>query len=162
MGRSSPILAVAVLVATAVLACTPPKPTAAPNAVVYFRNLSGSALMAGVGSGDTQSLAVLRPCGGEATLAVWPPPANYPFVFMSAAHDATGAFDALVAEQPAGPIDPDTLDYGQFTGIIWSRGNVAYADLPIWITFRAGTTDDNRAAPTDTAPPHCDPWPNSE
>ncbi|MEP7158494.1 MAG: hypothetical protein ABI797_03640, partial [Chloroflexota bacterium] len=103
-----------VLAALLIVACSPPQPTTAPNAVAHFRNLSGSALMVEVGSGDVQSHAVLRPCGGEASLAVEPPPADDPRVSMSALYDGTGTFDALVAGEPAGSIDPDTLGPVQF------------------------------------------------
>lgn len=143
-------------------ACAAPAPTPAPNAVVHFRNFSGSALRVGVTSGTSTQQAILRPCGGDASFAVLGPPADDPRVIMGAGYDSTGAFDAAVSMAPAGPIDPDTLGPVSLTGIIWSTGNIGIADMPKWITFRSGTTDVAGWAPTDTPPPHCDPWPPSE
>lgn len=162
MRRRGPIRVIALLSIWLLSACTPPISTPTPDEVVHFRNMSGSALLVGVTSGDVQSQAVLRSCGGETSFAVWPPPVDDPRILMSAGYDSTGAFDRLVAQQPAGSIDPDTIGHWQLTGIIWSRGDIGIDDLPKWITFQSGTTDVGDSAPTDIAPARCDPWPPSE
>jgi hypothetical protein len=160
--RSRSLAALVAVALFVVIGCAAVAPTPAPNAVVHFRNLSGSALLVGVSTGDDQSKAVLRACGGEASIPVLPPPPDDPRIQMGALYDSTGTFDELVADQPAGSIDPDILGNMQMTAMIWSRGDIGIDELPRWVTFHSGTTDVAGAAPTETAPPRCDPWPPSE
>lgn len=131
--------------------------------MVHFRNLSGSALYLGITSGDVEIQGFVRPCGGEASYSVPDPPVEDPRVMLGALYDPTGVFDDLVDKVPAGTDVLNDVDaHITFSGIIWSRGDIGIADMPVWVTFHPGTIDVSAAAFSATAPPRCDLWPNSE
>jgi hypothetical protein len=163
MDRHSRILFAMTLATLMLAACTTPAPTPRPNAVVHFRNLSGSALFVSITSGDLEIQGFVRPCGGEAEYAVPDPSGDDPRVGLGALYDQTGFFDHLIEGIPHGTDRLEDIDTSvTFSAIIWSTGDIGIEDMPIWVTFHAGTTDVSHSAFTATTPPRCDPWPQSE
>jgi len=166
-------LAAIVLLTSLALGCAAPQPTSPPNAIVHFRNLSGTALVVSVGafglappSGASPSgMSAIRPCGGQVSLVAPVPPADDPRLSLYAVLDTSGALDALVAEAaPSADLSaPEFLEQVSVTpAIIWSRGQYGINDLPLWVTFHSGTTDVSATQPVGSPPPSCAPWPPSD
>ncbi len=154
-------LAALLLIAGTAIGCAAPQPTSPPNAVVHFRDLSGTALVVSIGS----HASAIRPCGGAVSLVAPLPPAEDPRLFMSAVLDTSGTLDALVAEASpgAGLSAPEFLEQVSVTSaIIWSSGQYGIKDLPLWVTFHSGTSDVSATEPNDSAPPSCAPWPKTD
>jgi hypothetical protein len=131
--------------------------------VVHFLNLSASALYLGITSGDVEIQGFVRPCGGEVAYAVPDPTGDDPRVSMGALFDSNGVFDRLVEGIPLGTDRLEDVDrHITFSATIWSRGDIGVEDMPVWVTFHAGTTDVSYSGFTASPPPRCEPWPNLE
>ena len=122
-----------------------------PSKVLHLENRSATAIMVDITSPNTPDYnTAVRPCGG--TLDLIAGEAGFPTTDwqIMLATDPTGTFDAALSAWTGNPHDMS----GSFSNIqiLWSRGDIATASLPRWITIRP-TSVVLTAAPQPLDPP---------
>lgn len=106
-----------------------------PSKVLHLENRSATAIMVDITSPNAPDYnTAIRPCGGTLDLTAGAAGFSTADWQITLATDPTGTFDAALAAWTG---DPHNMP-GSFSDmqILWTRGDIATASLPRWITIR--------------------------